>query len=288
MSIEITASELQAILDDIRLNHSSDELIARMLIPEDTEELPIAPLRPLRIMTNDITRSTLTNEFLDPLPRPTLVRTITGVTNDFPAPLPRPTLVRTITGVTNDFPAPLLPFQCATNDFPAPLLPFQCATNDFPAPLLPYQCATNDFPAPLPRPTLVRTITGVTNDFPAPLPRPTLVRTITGVTNDFPAPLLPYQCATNDFPAPLLPSQCVTNDSPEPNPLPDEELPCIASLQRPTLQRYTNNECRLSSLRRVADSDASILSTLIEPAFSGLPITAEEVEEIVQGFRKAF
>ena len=206
MSIEITASELQAILDDIRLNHSSDELIARMLIPEDTEELPIAPLRPLRIMTNDITRSTLTNEFLDPLPRPTLVRTITGVTNDFPAPLPRPTLVRTITGVTNDFPAPLLP----------------------------------------------------------------------------------YQCAMNDFPAPLLPSQCVTNDSPEPNPLPDEELPCIASLQRPTLQRYTNNECRLSSLRRVADSDASILSTLIEPAFSGLPITAEEVEEIVQGFRKAF
>jgi hypothetical protein len=158
MSIEITESELQAIMDDIRSNHESDELIA--------------------MLSNDI----------PPPPRPTLLRSITE-SNDIPPP-PRPTLLR----------------------------------------------ATNDFLDPLQRPTLLR-----------------------ATTNDFPAPLLPL-------------SQCA-NDSPEPNPS-DDELPCIASLQRPTLQRYV----RLSPSQ-------------LDTAFSGLPdrlpITAEEVEEIVQGFRKA-
>jgi hypothetical protein len=180
MSIEITESELQAIMDDIRSNHESDELIA--------------------MLANDIPAP----------PRPTLARSITE-SNDFPAP-PRPTLLRSIT-------------------------------------------ESNDIPEP-PRPTLLRSITE-SNDIPAP-PRPTLLRS---TTNDFPAPLLPL-------------SQCA-NDSPEPNPS-DDELPCIASLQRPTIQRCTN--VRLSPSQ-------------LETAFSGLPdrlpITAEEVDEIVQGFRKS-
>jgi hypothetical protein len=97
-------------------------------------------------------------------------------------------------------------------------------------------------------------------DIIAPLQRPVLVRTIT----------------TNEFP----------------------ELPLDIPIA--PLQRCTNNEYRLSPSQleryRVADSEekAALLATLIpiEPAFSGLPrripITAEEVEEIVQGFRKAF
>ena len=250
MSIEITDNELQAILDDIRLNHESDELIARML---PRTELPIAPLRPTLVP----------DDFPEYLPRPVLLR----ATNDFPEPLSRPTLVR----APSEFPEPLSrPVLLRTpSEFPAPLLPLS-------------QCVTNEFPEPLSRPTLVRATTDL----------------LRATTDDFPAPLLPLsQCVTNSLPAPLLPlSQCVTNDIPEPNPLPDdEELPCIASLELPTLQRCTNIEYRLSPSQleryRVADAEekAALLSTLIpiESAFDYLPTTADEVEEIMQGFRKA-
>lgn len=121
-----------------------------------------------------------------------------------------------------------------------------------------------------PRPTL-QTIT--TNEFPLledipiPLQRPTLVRSIAEV-NDIPEPTL-LRSTTNNFPAPLLPlSQCVTNDSPEP---PDDEL-----------QRCTNDEYRLSTSHLGVTEENALLS---EP--DRLPITAEEVAEIVQGFRKA-
>jgi len=140
-------------------------------------------------------------------------------------------------------------------------------TNEFPL--------LEDIPIPLQRPTLVRSIAEV-NDIQEPtllrsittdLPRPTLLRSIAEV-NDIPEPTL-LRSTTNNFPAPLLPlSQCVTNDSPEP---PDDEL-----------QRCTNDEYRLSTSHLGVTEENALLS---EP--DRLPITAEEVAEIVQGFRKA-
>ena len=102
MSIEITESELQAIMDDIRSNHESDELIAML-----ANDIP-APPRPT--LLRSITES---NDIPAP-PRPTLLR---STTNDFLDPLPRPTLAR---ATTNDFPAPLLPLPQCANDSPEP------------------------------------------------------------------------------------------------------------------------------------------------------------------------
>ena len=142
MSIEITESELQAIMDDIRSNHESDELIAML-----ANDIP-APPRPT--LLRSITES---NDIPEPLSRPTLLRSITE-SNDIPEPLSRPTLLRSITE-SNDIPAPPRPtlLRSTTNDFldplPRPTLA-RATTNDFPAPLLPLPQCANDSPEPNP------------------------------------------------------------------------------------------------------------------------------------------
>ena len=94
---------LQAIMDDIRLGHESNEdLIARMLIPDHTEELPC------------VWPTITTNEFPAPLQHPTITANEFPFLEDIPIPLQRPVLVRTIT--TNEFPElpldiPIYPLQ---------------------------------------------------------------------------------------------------------------------------------------------------------------------------------